>query len=478
MFVNGEVWAISYLAAEWAIRLAMLVIVPFRRSAEAARSWLLLTFFLPIPALAIYFFIGRPSYPLWRRERFRRLPEVLSEAATEIRHSRYCSRPSLPENLTAASTLIENLGSFPAMSGNDIELIVNYDDAIARLVEDIDRAQESIHLLYYIFGNDETGRLVMEALIRAVGRGVACRVLLDAMGSQRWARSVSRQLSDGGVEVRLALAVGLLRRRSARADLRNHRKIAVIDGSFAYLGSQNIVNAEFRSGIVNEELVARVAGPVVAELQAVFVGDWYMEAGEVLNAPELFPHRHPLRSGVVAQVLPSGPDYPDAGMGHLMVALVHGARERIVLTTPYFIPDEPLLQALKTAAMRGVEVRLVVSSIVDHVIVGLAQRSYYTELLEAGVRIHSYEGGFLHAKHATFDRDIALVGSANIDIRSFVLNAEISLIFFASDVVVKLEHEQMRYFASSAELRTDIWEKRPILRKTCENIARLASPLL
>lgn len=478
MFVGGEVWAISYLAVEWVIRLVMLVIVPLRRSAAAARSWLLLTFFLPVPALVVYLFIGRPSYPLWRRKRFGRLPEVLSEAVAEIKHSRYCSRPSLPENLSAASTLIEKLGRFPALSGNEIEFIVNYDDAIARLVADIDQARVSINLLYYIFGNDETGRLVMEALTRAVSRGVTCRVLLDAMGSQRWARSVSRQLGNAGVEVRLALTVGIFHRRSARADLRNHRKIAVIDGSVAHIGSQNIVNAEVRIGIINEELVARIEGPAVTELQAVFVGDWYVETGEVLNAPALFPHRHRLHSGAVAQVLPSGPDYPDAGIGHLMVALVHGARERIVLTSPYFIPDEPLLQALKTAAMRGVEVRLVVSSIVDHVIVGLAQQSYYTELLEAGVRIHCYDGGFLHAKHATFDNDIALLGSANLDIRSFVLNAEISMIFFASDLVAKLEHEQARYFASSAELTTDTWDHRPIVRKTCENIARLASPLL
>jgi len=472
-----EVWAVGYVAVEWSIRLTMMVIVPMRRSPEAARSWLILVFLLPIPALLTYLIIGRPTYPRWRRERFLMLPAVFAAASKEISHSRYCRRPDLPSHLSGPAMLVEKLGQFPTVGGNHFELISNYDGVINRLIDDIDAAQKTVHLLYYIFADDETGLRVVDALERAAQRGVRCRVLIDAIGSRQWARNIVKLLVPAGVEVHLALRVGLLHRKSARADLRNHRKMAVIDSRVGYLGSQNIINAEFREGVVNEELVARVLGPVATEIQAVFIADWFMETNEELANPVLFPHNPP-GGGVVAQILPTGPDYPGAGLGDLIVSLVHGARERVIITTPYFVPDESLLQALKMAVLRGVEVALVVSQMTDQILVKLAQRSFYSELLLAGVQVHLYRENFLHAKHITFDDEIALLGSSNVDIRSFVLNAEVSLIAFDKSVVKQLGQEQNRYFASSRALNLKDWEKRPLLNKVAENVARLASPLL
>jgi cardiolipin synthase len=474
---DSAAWAGAYLALEWAIRVVMLVVVPFRRSPDAARSWLTLVFFLPIPALAVYFLIGRPTYPRWRRDRFAKLPKLLAMATRQITHSHFCRRPSLPSNLEEPALLIETLGQFPTLAGNDIEICSNYQHLIDNVVSDIDRAKRSVHLLFYIFADDATGRRVMEALGQAAQRGVACRVLIDAVGSRRWSRRVIKTLTSHGVHVRLALPVGLLRRRSARADLRNHRKIAVIDSRIGYVGSQNIVDAELDPDVVNEELMVRVTGPVALELQAVFAADWFMETDQVLDAPVLFPHRAP-GDGAVAQVLASGPDYPDAGVGLLVTALIHGAREKVVITTPYFIPDEALLQALKTAVLRGVEVSLVVPHETDHLLVHLAQRSYYSDLLRFGVRIHSYKERFLHAKHITIDQDIALIGSSNVDIRSFVLNAEVSLVVYDRGVVQRLRLEQDRYFEASEDLTCEAWEDRSILTKTWENLARLAAPLL
>ena len=271
--------------------------------------------------------------------------------------------------------------------------------------------------------------------------------------------------------------MGLLRRKSARADLRNHRKIAVIDGRIGYVGSQNIVDADFKPGIVNQELVVRVTGPVVQELQGVFVADWFMETQQVLETPELFPEL-PRTGHAVAQVLPSGPDYPEASVGRLIEALVHGARRRVVITTPYFIPSEALLNALGTATLRGVEVHLVLSKPVDQILVSLAQRSYYSQLLAAGVRIHLYRDKLLHAKHLSVDRRVSLIGSSNVDMRSFVLNSEVSLIVFDRDVNAELRAEQERYFAASEELSLETWRTRPLTSKVIENIARLVSPLL
>jgi cardiolipin synthase len=195
VFTGVEAWAIFYLAFEWAIRLAMVVIVPLRRSPEAARSWLLLVFFLPIPALLIYRLLGRPTYPRWRRERFLKLPKILAAASKEIAHSRFCRRPDLPRNLVGPALLIEKLGQFPTLAGNDVELLSEYDDVIDRLIADIEEAQQTVHLLFYIFADDETGRRVMDALDRAARRGVKCRVLIDAIGSRPWAQRVAKQLT-------------------------------------------------------------------------------------------------------------------------------------------------------------------------------------------------------------------------------------------------------------------------------------------
>ncbi len=475
--ISSISWATLYLISEWVIRLAMLVAVPFRRSPEAAKGWLLFVFFLPWPALALYVLIGRPTYPKWRRERFARLPQVLGAAAGWIRDTGAEQSLELPSNLAQAATLIQNLGHLPSVGGNDVVLLTDYDATLDRLAADIDQAALHVHLLFYIFADDASGRRIVDALARAVRRGVACRVLIDALGSRAWAPRTVAALTAAGVSVRLVLPVGLLRRRSTRADLRNHRKIAVIDGRIGYVGSQNIVDADFNPRVVNQELVAHVSGPVVLELQAVFAADWFLETEEVLDAPDLFPRLQPSGSAI-AQVMPSGPDYPEAGIERLLEALVHGSRERVVLTTPYFIPDEGLLHAMETAVLRGVDVHIVLSKQVDQILVNLAQRSYYAELLEAGVEIHLYRDKLLHAKHVSIDGEIALIGSSNIDMRSFTLNAEVSLVLFDRDVTARLREEQARCFERSERLSFAEWRARPLSSRFIENVARLLSPLL
>jgi cardiolipin synthase len=470
-------WATLYLISEWVIRLVMVVVVPFRRSPEAAKGWLLLVFFLPWPGLLLYFIIGRPTYPRWRYERFARLPEAFQLVRQRLEGGKPRFQPELPPNLMPAAVLIQNLGRLPILGGNAVELLADYDGAIDRLVADIDQAANHVHLLYYIFADDAAGGRVAAALGRAAKRGVACRVLIDFLGSRKWARSLTTTLTAAGVAVQRVLPVSLFRRQSARADLRNHRKVAVIDGRVGYTGSQNLVDAVFKPGVTYEELVARVTGPVVLELQAVFVTDWFMESGTLLDAPEVFPL--PTATGpAAAQVLPSGPDYPTMNVQRLLVALVHGARERVVITTPYFIPDEALLQALETAVQRGVAVHLVVSRLADQLLVSLAQRSYYAELLRAGVRIHRYRDKFLHAKHLSIDDTVTLIGSSNMDIRSFVLNAEVSLVCYDPSVTARLRAEQERYFAGSDLLLPEEWDRRSLPAKVSENLARLMSPLL
>jgi cardiolipin synthase len=264
--------ATVYVVVEWVIRIVKLAAVPFRRTPESARAWLLLVLFLPIPGVLLYALIGRPGYPSRRRQRLAGAAALLETATEEIAHSRHCRQPRLPDNFRQAEMLIEKLGRFPALGSNGTELIADYEGVISRLVADIDAAQDHVHLLMYIFTDDRTGELVMQALVRASARGVTCRVLIDAFGSRRWARRIVRRLSKANIAE--ALPVHPRRRGSARADLRNHRKIAVIDGIIGYVGSQNIVNKDAAKGFVNEEMVVRVNGPAVVEMQAVFAVDW------------------------------------------------------------------------------------------------------------------------------------------------------------------------------------------------------------
>jgi cardiolipin synthase len=332
-------------------------------------------------------------------------------------------------------------------------------------------------LLYYIYDNDATGRRITEALARATDRGVKCRVLLDAVGSKQVLKKAAGHMRGKGIEVTPLLPVGLFRRNAARFDLRNHRKIAVIDGKIGYTGSQNITNGQFVPGFPNEEMVARVTGPVTWELQAVFLADRFLETNTLADEPEVFPEAE-VTGKSIAQVLPSGPGYRRENGQQLMITLLYAARERVVLTTPYFVPDEPFLEALMSAARRGVSMHLVVSKHANQTLTQLAQRSFYDELLDAGVNIHLYQPRFLHAKYLTIDSDVALIGSANIDIRSFALNAEIGIMFYDTAVVERLRKIQEDYFAHSTLLTAEEWGRRSLAARTTQGIARLADSFL
>jgi cardiolipin synthase len=476
-WTDPTLWAWIFFLSEWAIRLAMMVVVPLRRTPAAAKGWLLLIFFEPWVGLLLYVLIGRTKLPRWRREQLAKLPQAMASVVSRLTNHPNVFHPEVGPALSQAVALAENLGGSPILGGNAVELLVDYDGTIARLAADIDRANNHVHLQFYIFADDRATAPVIEALGRAVQRGIHCRVLADAVGSRSALRTLRPKLTALRVAVHEMLPVSLLPWKKARLDLRNHRKIAVIDGRVGYTGSQNLVSADFKEGISYEELMVRVTGPVVLELQHTFAADWFVETNEVLDGEAEFPGPD-IAGTVPAQALPSGPAFPTQNNQRLIVALIHGAGKQVVLTTPYFIPDEPLLQAMQTAVLRGVEVHLVVSEKGDHPVVSLAQESYYEELLEAGVRIHLYRKNFLHAKHLSIDDSMALIGSSNLDIRSFVLNAELMLMIYSPGVTSRLAAEQERYHANSCLLTLATWGERSFGRKLAQNLARLLSPLL
>jgi len=470
-------WLNVFIAAEWVARLAMVVIVPFRRSPEAAKGWLLLIFFEPVAGILLYLLIGRPSLPDWRVERSGEFLKLAQPTYKRLIADPNIFHPDVGGDMAHCVRLAENLGRLPILGGNDADILADYDGTIDRLVADIDVAADHVHLLYYIFGDDATSSRVVDALARAVERGVVCRVLADSLGSRPAFSRLIPRLLEQGILAEETLRVGFFRRKTGRIDLRNHRKIAVIDGDIAYTGSQNLIESTFKPGLDYEELNVRLVGPIALQLQAVFAEDWYLETGEFLGDARYFPDPR-IEGRIAAQALPSGPGYPRENNQRLIVSLVHAANRRVVITMPYLVPDDALLQALQTAVLRGVEVILVVPKQMDQILVCLAQRSYYEDLLSYGVRICWYGKSFLHAKHVSIDDEIAWIGSSNLDIRSFALNAEIVVLLYDRGVCARLAVEQARYMRDGEFLDAATWAKRPLHRKVSENLARLLGPLL
>lgn len=462
------------LISQWVICFGALLYIPRRKSPSSARTWLLVIFFLPWLGILFYFLLGRAYMP---RKRLRIQKKAL-ERVQQV-HAQLADEPLAPpvEALRPIMDLVGRVGEFNVVRGNRIELLRDYDRSIQSLIRDIDEARRHVHLLYYIFENDATGKAVGDALCRAAARGVACRVLMDSIGSRPALKRLAPTLRASGVEVLEMLPVGLLRSKTVRFDLRNHRKIAIVDGRVGYLGSQNIVDADLKNGTINQELVARIHGPILWHLQQVFLGDWYLETDARIRVSELAPERsEPGES--LAQLLPSGPGYGHANFQMVMVTLIHNAARRVVITTPYFIPDQPLLQALETAVLRGVEVHLIVPARCDQRIVSMAQQACYDPILKAGVRVHLYQPRFLHAKCMTVDDSVAVIGSSNVDMRSFALNSEISMLVYDPEVVAAVAKVNDGYMSRSKLLHARAWNRRHPLRKTLQSIARLADSVL
>ena len=469
---------LAYTIVEWVIRLVMLPVVTRRRKPNAAMAWLLLIFFLPWAGLLLFLAFGTIQFPGSRRKRAVKMYAKIEMESRRFRGHPNVVRPELGPQLDSTVQIAERLGNFPILGGNHATFMAETEAVINRLIEDIEGARNHVHLLFYIFWDDDTGIRVVDALARAVKRGVRCRVLIDDVGSRKTMRSLTYKMRAQNIDVYSMLPVGIFRRRVARFDMRNHRKLAVIDGSIAYAGSQNIVNADYgHKDLAWHDMMVRLTGPITIELQAIFVTDWHQESQEVLTGPDIFVE--PVMTGnVPAQTLPSGPIFPVENYQRLVVSALHGARSRVIITTPYFVPDEPLLQAIQIAVWRGVTIDLIVPQRCDQIIVGAAARAYYDDVLEAGANLYLHTKGLMHSKTITVDDSIALIGSSNFDIRSFEINFELSMLLYGADVTQRLRQQQLLYLQDSHRLDPHEWSQRSSARRLIDNTARLLSPIL
>jgi cardiolipin synthase len=294
------------------------------------------------------------------------------------------------------------------------------------------------------------------------------------------------RLTSAGVDWHWSLPVRPFSNHWNRPDLRNHRKLVIVDGTIAFTGSLNMIDSTYsrrkniERGQRYAELVARAEGPVVLELNAVFLTDWFSEDGARFDATT--PSARELRVGwtgsALCQVLPSGPGFDNDNNLRLFTTLIHAARERVVITTPYFVPDDSLMIALTSAAQRGVAVTLISAAVSNQFVVYYAQRSYYEELLRAGIRIFLVDKPvLLHAKHMSVDDEVAVIGSSNLDMRSFTLNLEVTLLAFDGQVVSALRCLESDFRARATEVAIDTWRRRPLPAKLLENLARLTASL-
>jgi len=471
-------WSIIYIVTEWLIRLGMMPVLVRRRGSSRAMAWLLVIFFEPWIGLFLYILIGENRLPTRRIREHQRATNVVDLINKLGRTEPHVVRPELDPEQHALVRLCENLGDLAILGGNHVEMMPDTVEMIDRLIEDIDEAERHVHILMYIFDSDATGRRVVDALIRAEQRGVECRVLADGVGSRPLFKDLAQTMRDAGIEVHPALPVNIFRRPLARFDLRNHRKLAVIDGAIAYSGSQNIVDATYgHRHLTWHDIMLRVTGPSVLHLQGVFVEDWYFETDELLDDEEVFPEPRVTGSDVI-QVLPSGPTYETENYQRMLVAALHAAKERVIITSPYLVPDEPIMQAMQTAVLRGVKIDMVVPKRSDQILASAAGRSYYQPLMEMGVHLYLHQEGLLHAKTISIDDALALVGSGNFDIRSFQLNFELNLLLYGPQPAAHLRYHQRQYIAKSHRLTLAEWRRRPAVYRLLDDTARLLSPLL
>ena len=473
------------LAAGAALQLAVLVRVMLRPHREPASriAWVAVVLALPVVGVLAYILFGEVNIGRRRVERLRAVERRLPQAAPSAPADRVNLHPEIPDRCAHLFNVGRSISGLEPVAGNSARLTPDSNAAIADIVADIDAAKEHVHVLFYIWLADGNGCRVADALMRAAQRGVTCRALVDNLGSRGLIKSAPWQaMQTAGVKLGVALAMNhpLLRAPFRRVDLRNHRKIVVIDNAITYCGSQNCADPEFRVKAKFApwvDAVLRFEGPIAQQNQRLFAVDWMSATGEDLN--ELL--QHPLRApkpGFVAQVIGTGPTVRPSAMPELFEALIYAARRELTITTPYYVPDESLQNALCSSAYRGVKTTIIFPARNDSWIVAGASRSYYAELLEAGVNIYEYVGGVLHTKSLTLDGEITLVGSANMDRRSFDLNYENNILIHDPATTALMQARQRDYLAKSRPVTRELVRAWSLPRRFWNNTLALLGPIL
>ena len=468
-----------------AVHLLVVIRVLLRPNREASSrvAWIVVILALPVLGIVAYILLGETNIG---RKRVTRMRSVISELP-DVNHVAGADAANLHDDVPWHYVHLFQAGKtvngFDPVEGNRAQLTADSNAAIDSIVADIDGANEHVHLLFYIWLPDNNGLKVVDALNRAAARGVTCRAMADSLGSRVMIASDHwKKMQSSGVKLASALPIGnlLLRPLRGRIDLRNHRKIVVIDNKITYCGSQNCADPEFRVKPKYApwvDALMRFEGPIVRQNQYLFASDWQAGTGEDISrllTEEIEAHG----KGFPAQVIGTGPTVRNSAMPEIFETLIFGAREKLIISTPYYVPDAPMQAALCASARRGVDTTIIFPANNDSWIVGAASRSYYHDLLEAGVHIYEYVGGLLHTKSLTLDGEITLIGSANMDRRSFELNYENNILFYDRALTTDVLRRQESYIAQSEMVSVEsvaTWNWR---RRLWNNTIAMLGPLL
>ena len=477
-------WLVVVFVFDLAVRIAAVIIVPRNRRPTAAMAWLLAIYFIPLIGVLLFLLIGNPRLPRKRRRKQEQINTYIHDTSEHLDFGTL--RPHAPEWFTSLVTLNRNLGAMPLAGDNSAHLISDYQSSLDAMADEIRTAKRYVHVEFYILQTDASTDNFFRALEEVAARGVIVRVLLDhwANRGKPYYRKTLKRLDAMGAQWHLMLPVQPFKGKYQRPDLRNHRKLLVVDGSAAFMGSQNVTDSTYnlkkniKRGLHWVDLMVRVEGPVVASINAVFLSDWYSETDEVLTDEiDLFD----VKSGpgdLDCQIIPSGPGFEFQNNLKLFAGLLYAAQRKIIVVSPYFVPDEALLLAITTACQRGIHVELFVSEEGDQALVYHAQRSYYEALLRAGVKIWMYQKPFiLHSKSMTIDDEVAIIGSSNMDMRSFGLNMEISMLVRGEEFIREMRIVEQQYRDLCREMTLEEWEHQPLRSTVLDNLARLTSAL-
>ena len=423
-------------------------------------AWIVVVLSLPAVGVLAYLLLGETNIGRRRVAKMRNVISHLPDVADVVGSDAESLQVDVPAHYAQLFQAGKTVNGFSPVGGNRAHLMQDSNASITSMVADIDAAKEHVHLTFYIWLSDNNGCKMVDALKRAATRGVTCRAMADGLGSRAMIGSPYWQsMRESGVHLAVALPIGnlLLRPLRGRIDLRNHRKILVIDNLITYCGSQNCADPEFRVKAKYApwvDAMMRFEGPIARQNQYLFTSDWESETDEDISMllEQAIPETPP---GFPAQVVGTGPTVRYSAMPEMFETLMYAARHELVITTPYYVPDESMQAALCASARRGVDTTIVFPARNDSWIVAGASRSYYADLLDAGVHIFEYEGGLLHTKSLTLDGEVTLIGSANMDRRSFELNYENNILFYDTSLTAEMKQRQEAYIASSKPVSSE-----------------------
>jgi len=455
-----------------------------KRQPESRMAWLVVVLLLPVGGVVAYILLGETNIGDERAERLQRALARLPPPGDVAHGFEDLSQRELPERYAPLFKVGRSISGFDPVRGNSGRLMMDSDSAIDCMVADIDAATDHVHLVFYIWLPDTNGTKMVEALKRAAARGVTCRAMVDDLGSrelvhtQQWS-----ELAASGVRLARSLIIGnpFLRILKGRVDLRDHRKILVIDNRITYCGSQNCADAAFLPKARYApwvDAVMRFEGPIARQNQHLFASGWM---GIKTNDDLSGVFAQPIDTGArdtVAQVVSSGPTTRHAAMPEMFESLMYAAQHRLFITTPYYVPNAAIQAALCAAGNRGVDTTLIVPARNDDFAVAAASRSYYEELLAARVKIYEYLPGLLHTKSLTVDGVVTLIGSANLDRRSFDLNFENNILFCDTALTSEMTARQVQYLADSRRITLAEVQAWSLSRRLWNNTIAIVGPLL